>query len=78
MGGNWIMVCYFLMLVTSLQDFGQYHVDMGLHLLLKALGFVGLSCLSFHTYIGKFQTLTISKNNLCRPWQDHRGTRGKT
>ena len=38
--GRWFAI--YLMVVPTLPDFGHYHVDMGIHELLKTSGFVGL------------------------------------
>ena len=67
--GQWIAI--YLMVVPSLQHFGYYHVDIGLHELLKALGFVGLFFLSYLTYLRKVQILPISDKHLCRTWHGH-------
>tara|TARA_B100001123_G_C15105855_1_gene945454 strand:- start:453 stop:695 length:243 start_codon:yes stop_codon:yes gene_type:complete len=44
--GQWYTI--YLMVVPSLQNFGHYHVDMGMHQLLKTLGFVGFFPQLFH------------------------------
>ena len=60
--GQWFSI--YLRVVTSLQNFGNYHVDMGLQELLKTLGFVGLFFLTYLTFIGKVPILPISEKHL--------------
>ena len=64
--GQWFAI--YLMVVPSLQNFGYYHVDIGLQELLKALGFVGLFFLSYLTFLGKVPILPISDKHLFRTW----------
>ena len=63
--GQWFAI--YLMVVPSLQNFGHYHVDMGLNELLKTLGFVGLFFLSYLTFLGKVPILPISDKNCAVP-----------
>ncbi len=73
--GIWVVISQwfviYLMVVPSLQDFGHYHVDMGLHELFITLGFVGIFFLSYFTFLGKVPILPISDKHLCRSWQGH-------
>ena len=73
--GIWVVISQwfviYLMVVPSLQDFGHYHVDMGLHELLITLGFVGIFFLSYFTFLGKVPILPISDKHLCRSWHGH-------
>jgi len=67
--GQWFAI--YLMAVLSLQNFGHYHVDIGMHEFLKTLGFVGLFFLSYLTFLGKVRILPISDKDLCRSWHGH-------
>ena len=67
--GRWFAI--YLMVVPSLENFGHYHVDMGLRELLKTLGFVGLFFLSALTFLGKVLLLTIPDKNLYHTWYGH-------
>ena len=73
--GVWVVISQwfviYLMVVPSLQDFGHYHVDMGLHELLITLGFFGIFFLSYFTFLGKVPILPISDKHLCRSWNGH-------
>ena len=48
----------------SLKIFVHYRVEMGMHELLKTIGFVGLLFLSCHSYLGKVPILLISETYL--------------
>ena len=67
--GQWLAI--YLMVVPSLQNFGRYHVEMGMHELLKTLVFVGLFFLSYLTFLGEVPILPISDKHLCRTWHGH-------
>ena len=62
--GIWLAIeqwfAIYLIVVLSLQNFGHFHVDMGMHELLKTLGFVGLFFLSYLTILGEIPILPIS------------------
>jgi len=51
--GRWFAI--YLMVVPTLPDFGHYHVDMGIHELLKTIGFVGLFFSAISYFLGKSQ-----------------------
>jgi len=67
--GQWFVI--YLMVVPSLQEFGHYHVDLGLHELLITLGFSGLFFLSYLSFLGKVPILPISDKHLCHSWHGH-------
>jgi membrane protein YdbS with pleckstrin-like domain len=73
--GIWVVISQwfviYLMVVPSLQEFGHYHVDMGLHELLITLGFIGIFFLSYLTFLGKVPILPISDKHLCQSWHGH-------
>jgi membrane protein YdbS with pleckstrin-like domain len=67
--GQWFVI--YLMVVPSLQEFGHYHVDLGLHELLITLGFSGVFLLSYLSFLGKVPILPIADKHLCRSWHGH-------
>jgi len=67
--GQWFVV--FLMVVPSLQEYGHYHLDLGLHELLITLGFGSIFLLSYLSLLGKVPILPISDKHLCRSWHGH-------
>jgi len=67
--GPWFAI--YMMVVPSLQNFRHYQVDMGMHELLKILGFVGLFFISYLTFLGKIPIFTISDKHLCRTWHGY-------
>ena len=67
--GQWFVI--FLMVVPSLQEYGHYHLDLGLHELLITLGFGSIFFLSYLSLLGKVPILPISDKHLCRSWHGH-------
>ena len=57
----------YLMVVLSLQNFGHYHVDMGMNELLKTLLFVSLFFLSYVIFLGEVLILPIKTNTFAVP-----------
>ena len=66
--GTWVAIrqwdAIYFTVALSLKIFVHYRVEMGMHELLKTIGFVGLLFLSYLTILGKVQILPISDTYL--------------